>query len=168
MARALAKSLDLLAWNEFVRHTTSCSPVDHTTRRRPGAVCSHRYRRALHTFRRRLPKSSASRPACRSRAIRWPGSGVIVVSQPTKRLLLGQRSRRSCRSNRLVLSSQWSRQRRWPRGRFYRRRRTYIRREREARDELFRTGQDIAKQSNLANDPAMHPTLERMRGILDG
>jgi arylsulfatase A-like enzyme len=44
---------------------------------------------------------------------------------------------------------------------------TYIRRAVEVREELFRVREDARQQHNLANDPAMRPTLDRMRRALD-
>ena len=43
---------------------------------------------------------------------------------------------------------------------------TYIRREGEVREELFRVREDAQERHNLADDPAMQPTLERMRRAL--
>jgi arylsulfatase A-like enzyme len=43
---------------------------------------------------------------------------------------------------------------------------TYIRREGEVREELFRVRQDAQERHNLASDPAMRSTLERMRAAL--
>ena len=40
---------------------------------------------------------------------------------------------------------------------------TYIRREGDVREELFHLGEDAQERHNLAGDPAMQPTLERMR-----
>jgi arylsulfatase A-like enzyme len=43
---------------------------------------------------------------------------------------------------------------------------TYIRREGNVREELFHVPKDAQQRHNLASDPAMQPTLERMRGAL--
>ena len=43
---------------------------------------------------------------------------------------------------------------------------TYIRREGDVREELFHLREDAQERHNLASDPAMQPTLERMRGAL--
>jgi arylsulfatase A-like enzyme len=44
---------------------------------------------------------------------------------------------------------------------------TYIRREGEVREELFHMRDDAWERHNLADDPAMRPTLTRMRRALD-
>jgi arylsulfatase A-like enzyme len=44
----------------------------------------------------------------------------------------------------------------------------YIRREGEVREELFHSARDPREQHDLSGDPAMRPTLERMRRALDG
>jgi hypothetical protein len=43
---------------------------------------------------------------------------------------------------------------------------TYIRREGEVREELIHVREDARGRHNLANDPAMRPTLNRMRRAL--
>jgi arylsulfatase A-like enzyme len=43
---------------------------------------------------------------------------------------------------------------------------TYIRREEGPREELFNVREDAREQLNLAEDPAMRPTLERLRNAL--
>ncbi len=43
---------------------------------------------------------------------------------------------------------------------------TYIRREGDVQEELFRVRQDAQERHNLASDPAMRSTLERMRAAL--
>jgi arylsulfatase A-like enzyme len=43
---------------------------------------------------------------------------------------------------------------------------TYIRREGDVREELFHLPEDAHERHNLAREPAMQPTLERMRGDL--
>jgi arylsulfatase A-like enzyme len=43
---------------------------------------------------------------------------------------------------------------------------TYIRREGNVREELFHAPEDAQQRRNRASDPAMRPTLERMRGAL--
>jgi len=63
--------------------------------------------------------------------------------------------------------SLWSRQVRWPMAAVTDGDWTYIRREGEVREELFRVHEDSQEQSNLARDPALQPTLERMRATLD-
>ncbi len=44
----------------------------------------------------------------------------------------------------------------------------YIRREGNVREELFHSVRDPREQHDLSDDPAMRPTLERMRRALDG
>ena len=44
---------------------------------------------------------------------------------------------------------------------------TYIRREGQVREELFRIRDDAQERHNLAGDPSMQPTLERMRAAMD-
>jgi arylsulfatase A-like enzyme len=43
---------------------------------------------------------------------------------------------------------------------------TYIRREGYVREELYRLSEDAQEMHNLAGDPAMEPTLERLRKVL--
>ena len=44
---------------------------------------------------------------------------------------------------------------------------TYIRRGGEAREELYRWGDDAGESRNLAEDPAARPALYRLREALD-
>jgi arylsulfatase A-like enzyme len=60
----------------------------------------------------------------------------------------------------------WSRKRRWPQAALTEGEWTYLRSEREAREELFRVRDDPQQRNNLAADPSVRPTLERMRGEL--
>jgi len=62
--------------------------------------------------------------------------------------------------------SQWLYKPRWPMAALTEGDWTYIRREGEVREELFRVRQDAQERHNLASDPAMQSTLERMRGAL--
>jgi arylsulfatase A-like enzyme len=62
--------------------------------------------------------------------------------------------------------SAWTRKRRWPLAALADQDWTYIRREREGREELFRVRDDPQQRNNLANDPAVGPTLERLRRAL--
>jgi arylsulfatase A-like enzyme len=62
--------------------------------------------------------------------------------------------------------SRWLYKPRWPMAALTEGAWTYIRREGEVREELFRVRQDAQERHNLANDPAMRSTLERMRQAL--
>jgi arylsulfatase A-like enzyme len=62
--------------------------------------------------------------------------------------------------------SQWLYKPRWPMAALTEGDWTYIRREGEVREELFRVRQDAQERRNLASDPAMRSTLERMRDAL--
>ena len=55
---------------------------------------------------------------------------------------------------------------RWPMGALADRDWTYIRREGDVREELFHRRDDAQELHNLAADPAVQPTLERMRQLL--
>jgi len=55
---------------------------------------------------------------------------------------------------------------RWPLAALSERDWTYIRREGDVREELFHLREDAKEVQNLASDPAMEPTLERMRKAL--
>jgi hypothetical protein len=45
---------------------------------------------------------------------------------------------------------------------------SYIRRQDDGREELFHLSDDPKEQRNLAADPAVRASLERMRAVLDG
>jgi arylsulfatase A-like enzyme len=60
----------------------------------------------------------------------------------------------------------YSRMRRWPQAALTEGDWTYIRKEGEVREELFRVRDDSQERHNLANDPAVRSTLERMRRAL--
>ena len=62
--------------------------------------------------------------------------------------------------------SQWLNKPRWPLAALTEGDWTYIRREGDVREELFHVREDAQEQHNLAGDPAMQPTLERMRAAL--
>jgi arylsulfatase A-like enzyme len=63
--------------------------------------------------------------------------------------------------------SGWAHESRWPLAALTEGDWTYIRRDGEVREELFRVREDAQQRHNLANDPAMRPTLNRMRRALD-
>jgi hypothetical protein len=63
-------------------------------------------------------------------------------------------------------SSQWLNQPRWPLAALTDGDWAYIRREGDAREELFHLREDAQERHNLARDPAMQPTLGRMRTAL--
>jgi arylsulfatase A-like enzyme len=58
------------------------------------------------------------------------------------------------------------RERRWPVGALTEGDWTYIRREGEVREELYHLRDDASELHDRAGDPAMRPTLERMRKTL--
>jgi arylsulfatase A-like enzyme len=58
------------------------------------------------------------------------------------------------------------RDRRWPVAALTERDWTYIRREGDVREELFHLNEDPGESHNRAGDPALQPTLERMRKAL--
>ena len=62
--------------------------------------------------------------------------------------------------------SQWPNRRRWPLAALTEGDWTYIRREGDIYEQLFRRREDSHERENLASDPAMQPTLERMRRAL--
>jgi arylsulfatase A-like enzyme len=62
--------------------------------------------------------------------------------------------------------SQWSYKPRWPLAALTLGDWIYIRREGNVHEELFRLRDQAPERQNLASDPAMQPTLERMRGAL--
>jgi arylsulfatase A-like enzyme len=62
--------------------------------------------------------------------------------------------------------SQWITKERWPLAALTDGDLTYIRREGELREELFRKGDAAGESHNLADDPTMRTTLERMRKTL--
>ena len=55
---------------------------------------------------------------------------------------------------------------RWPLAALIDDERSYIRREGDVREELCRNPEDAGQRRNLASEPAMRPTLERMRKIV--
>jgi hypothetical protein len=59
------------------------------------------------------------------------------------------------------------RERRWPLAALTEGDWIYIRREGEVREELFRWREDAAESRNVAGDPALHSTLERLRKALN-
>jgi arylsulfatase A-like enzyme len=63
--------------------------------------------------------------------------------------------------------AQWVKNPRWPMAALTEGDWTYIRREGQDREELFRMRGDAQEQHNLAGDPAMQATLERMRAAMD-
>ena len=63
--------------------------------------------------------------------------------------------------------SQWPYRPRWPLAALTLGDWVYIRREGNVHEELFRLGDQVPGRQNLANDPPMQPTLERMRDALD-
>jgi arylsulfatase A-like enzyme len=63
--------------------------------------------------------------------------------------------------------SGWAHELRWPLAALTEGDWTYIRRAGEVREELFRVREDAQQRHNLANDPAVQPTLDRMRRALD-
>jgi arylsulfatase A-like enzyme len=62
--------------------------------------------------------------------------------------------------------SQWRIKQRWPLAALTDGDWTYIRREGELREELFRWREDRGESRNLVDEPAMRPTVERMRKAL--
>ena len=54
----------------------------------------------------------------------------------------------------------------WPLGSLHEAEWSYIRREGELREELFHLRDDAKQEHNLAADPKVQPTLERMRAAL--
>jgi arylsulfatase A-like enzyme len=63
--------------------------------------------------------------------------------------------------------SQWLQKPRWPMAALTSGDWTYIRHEGDVREELFHTRADNQERHNLAGEPAMQPTVERMRAALD-
>ncbi len=63
-------------------------------------------------------------------------------------------------------SSQWLNEPGWPLAALNDGDWVYIRREGDVREELFHLREDPQERHNLAREPAMQPTLERMRGAL--
>jgi arylsulfatase A-like enzyme len=63
--------------------------------------------------------------------------------------------------------AQWVKNPRWPMSALTEGDWTYIRREGEVREELFRMRDDAQERHDLATDPSMQPTLERMRAAMD-
>jgi hypothetical protein len=59
--------------------------------------------------------------------------------------------------------SQWVNKLRWPLAALTEGDWTYIRREGEVQEELYRVHEDAQERHNRAGDPAVLPTLERMR-----
>ena len=62
--------------------------------------------------------------------------------------------------------SRWPYKPRWPMAALTEGDWTYIRREGKVAEELFRVRQDAQERHDLASDPAMQSTLERMRANL--
>jgi hypothetical protein len=62
--------------------------------------------------------------------------------------------------------AQWLHRPRWPLAALCEADWTYIRREADGREELFRVRDDAQQRHNLAREPALQPTLQRMRAAL--
>jgi arylsulfatase A-like enzyme len=63
--------------------------------------------------------------------------------------------------------AQWVKNPRWPTAALTEGDWTYIRHEGHVQEELFRMRDDVHERHNLAADPAMQPTLARMRAAMD-
>jgi arylsulfatase A-like enzyme len=63
--------------------------------------------------------------------------------------------------------SLWNSHPRWPFAALKERDWTYIRREENAGEELYHVADDAREQRNLAGDPTVQPTLQRLRSALD-
>jgi arylsulfatase A-like enzyme len=157
----------VLARDESLPPAAPRSPRDHPSGGRPLATSGHRVGEpaGAGSDDRRDPGfpggfSLSREPLARFWNVSSPTASPLAAA--TDPVLSEVVPRQSVGSN----SSQWLNEPGWPLAALNDGDWVYIRREGDVLDELFHLREDAHERHKLAREPAMQPTLERMRGAL--